>query len=1121
MSGLRAGVLALSVMQRAVFEPFAAVCQQAAACSSSSHGWRSMLRLAVGLSAAGCAWVLLFASGIDKVQECCWSSLADTRATGPPPNSSKNSSNQAASVLQDVAVAVNPLLHAQKAQAKQQLCALGAGFGGEEQALLDSQPEQRADAAAAMEGSFWQQLAAGDESFLAGRWQETEAAYTNALPLATGHLVSVLLCQHKLPEALALLQQLLLAAGLTGLTAGVLLAAVQDAGGTAAGCLGQPTLPCTSPTPLHWTKWLKHSGQQQAKWDLTAGMAVELLPDAVLDSLSQQLSLQGLQDSSCGSCPAGRPLHVLRHAAARAAGLLLLLSEVLAAEAEGVQLPEDLPQLFTHAVAHVALPAAIGSAVSGSSSSSSMAPGLSMWQHAAVLACSCSRVIRELQMSRSLAEAFDHLMDQQCQVTVLAQRAVAVAATAASLWPAGHLCLQQLTAKALPAAMAAAAPAAQLALRITNEAEQTTAAYCQAAGAVLGHGLVQQLVQLLAALQLQSCHAGAAVDPARLGEALAAAATPFTAVAWGPHLQQLLRAAGLLDAHTDLQQRQQQPQHELGAAAVDAFSSRVQLPEQDPGRPWWQQEVPGSSVQEAVQLTANIAWLLHCRQQVACGGCSYPNHAIALAAADGVHKPAQVQQAVLSVLARSGSSLTQQHVRQLQGVLEGCCGGALPRTADQLRKLQQKAVEDAGMQQQQQQQQELRSTAAAAAKGAAHAGGCSSYLHCAVLVVQEHSAACLQSYMPVSCTPWRMCGASATSATLALAAALLGGHATANLQHTQQTQPHQQQAHEQGQGCGVPKGPGGAAADRTAAAAASLHAAAAAWQQQQITARQDKSLLQDVRAALSSASRWSVGSLLAAGSSGVRPARLSARSLNAAGFDEFLLPSSSFSMPTQHRSLAADAAAAANSRCSPTAACAGSSRLAAQPSMACQWDNPLASSAGDSEPFYLSICSPHGSSRTASPSSPVEVPAGSSKQRQLRRQLPLLSSPGSLPSAASQQHTQSAGAARIQSLHLSMPGASQASPLGHGRASPPGWQFAPLQHHLLLQQRASAASSAPRARSLSRSQSSEVWGVGIEQQQRRSSCGGALDALGLCLRRRCRSLIQWQSKGLQRAGKSS
>lgn len=90
-----------------------------------------------------------------------------------------------------MAVAVNPLLHAQKAQAKQQLCALGAGFGGEEQALLDSQPEQRADAAAAMEGSFWQQLAAGDESFLAGRWQETEAAYTNALPLATGHLVSV------------------------------------------------------------------------------------------------------------------------------------------------------------------------------------------------------------------------------------------------------------------------------------------------------------------------------------------------------------------------------------------------------------------------------------------------------------------------------------------------------------------------------------------------------------------------------------------------------------------------------------------------------------------------------------------------------------------------------------------------------------------------------------------------------------------------------------------------------------------------------------------------------------------------------------------------------------------
>jgi hypothetical protein len=52
------------------------------------------------------------------------------------------------------------------------------------------------------------------------------------------------------------------------------------------------------------------------------------------------------------------------------------------------------------------------------------------------------------------------------------------------------------------------------------------------------------------------------------------------------------------------------------AAAADACSSRLQLREQDCARPWWQQEVAGASVQDAMQLTANVAWLLHCRQQV-------------------------------------------------------------------------------------------------------------------------------------------------------------------------------------------------------------------------------------------------------------------------------------------------------------------------------------------------------------------------------------------------------------------------------------------------------------------------------------------------------------------------
>jgi hypothetical protein len=134
-------------------------------------------------------------------------------------------------------------------------------------------------------------------------------------------------------------------------------------------------------------------------------MAVELLPDAVLASLARQLNLQGLQDKSSAS--ASGSVHVLRAAAGRAAGLLLL-SEVLAAEAEGLPLPEDLPQLFIDAVAHTALPAATSCTSADSSSSSrSTASCLSMWQHAAVLACSCSRVMRELQMSSSLAQAFN------------------------------------------------------------------------------------------------------------------------------------------------------------------------------------------------------------------------------------------------------------------------------------------------------------------------------------------------------------------------------------------------------------------------------------------------------------------------------------------------------------------------------------------------------------------------------------------------------------------------------------------------------------------------------------------------------------------------------------------
>jgi hypothetical protein len=43
--------------------------------------------------------------------------------------------------------------------------------------------------------------------------------------------------------------------------------------------------------------------------------------------------------------------------------------------------------------------------------------------------------------------------------------------------------------------------------------------------------------------------------------------------------------------------------------------------------------------------------------------------------------------------------------------------------------------------------QELQSAAAAAGKGVSQASNCGSYLHGALLAVQQHGAACLQSHM--------------------------------------------------------------------------------------------------------------------------------------------------------------------------------------------------------------------------------------------------------------------------------------------------------------------------------------------------------------------------------------
>jgi hypothetical protein len=109
-------------------------------------------------------------------------------AAGPPAHNSKDSSKQTADSLQGVAVAINPLADAHTQQAHPRLCASGTP-DSEQQPQLGSQTEQ--EAAPAVQDSFWQQLALGDEAFLSGRWQESEAAYKEALPVSAGHLVSV------------------------------------------------------------------------------------------------------------------------------------------------------------------------------------------------------------------------------------------------------------------------------------------------------------------------------------------------------------------------------------------------------------------------------------------------------------------------------------------------------------------------------------------------------------------------------------------------------------------------------------------------------------------------------------------------------------------------------------------------------------------------------------------------------------------------------------------------------------------------------------------------------------------------------------------------------------------
>lgn len=135
-------------------------------------------------------------------------------------------------------------------------------------------------------------------------------------------------------------------------------------------------------------------------WQLSAGMAVELVPATVLTSMSQQLSISQLGR-------AGSTLqHAARFAIARAAGLLLM-SEVLAAEVDGTPLPEDLPQLLVDVVADTAVPC---QQVLDTGVQHNAGPGdesACMWRHAAILAVSCGTVLQQLQLQPGLTAVFD------------------------------------------------------------------------------------------------------------------------------------------------------------------------------------------------------------------------------------------------------------------------------------------------------------------------------------------------------------------------------------------------------------------------------------------------------------------------------------------------------------------------------------------------------------------------------------------------------------------------------------------------------------------------------------------------------------------------------------------
>lgn len=99
--------------------------------------------------------------------------------------------NAAGTDLEHDGVVVNPLLQSSDVAVEGKLIADDIALQQQQQQPPAINRDSAVGVVASDDDSFWQQLAAGDEGFLAGSWQDSEDAYKEALPLAAGHLVSV------------------------------------------------------------------------------------------------------------------------------------------------------------------------------------------------------------------------------------------------------------------------------------------------------------------------------------------------------------------------------------------------------------------------------------------------------------------------------------------------------------------------------------------------------------------------------------------------------------------------------------------------------------------------------------------------------------------------------------------------------------------------------------------------------------------------------------------------------------------------------------------------------------------------------------------------------------------